>query len=378
MAIPSSHRNERFQTLATLLRYGCQFAGGCGLGMVCSRWMEGTMIAAQDANEPRPETLVEIIHAQTEIAKLGLDLGAVMDFVAGRVQQLTGAVAAVVELAEDADMVYRAVSGLAHAQLGLRLKRVGSLSGLCVQTGQILRCDDSEHDERVDLDACRRVGVRSMLVAPLSHHGTPVGVLKIASPDVAAFGDGHARILELMSGLIAASMYHASRHNPDDLYYRATHDPLTGLANRSLFYDRLRQCLSLAARRGKPVGIVNLDMNDLKLVNDRYGHRAGDATLCEMAARIARISRRSDTAARLGGDEFGVVLAEVESRADVTTHAERLNNEIRLPFSFENVVMPLSASIGCAVYPEDGTDIDVLIDRADQSMYQAKRARQAL
>ncbi len=335
------------------------------------------MITDLDAKEPRPEILVEIIHAQTEIAKLGLDLGAVMNLVAERVQKLTGATAAVVELAEGDDMVYRAVSGLAQSQLGLRLKRAGSLSGLCVESGQILQCDDSEVDPRVDLDACRRVGVRSMMVAPLSHQGIVVGVLKIASADVAAFGGGHRRVLELMSGLIAASMYHAARHDPDDLYHRATHDPLTGLANRALFYDRLRQCVSLAMRRGKPVGVVSIDMNHLKAINDRHGHRAGDAALCEIAARIARISRRSDTAARLGGDEFGVVLAEVESRQDVAHLSDRLEHEIRLPFTFEDLVMPLSASVGIALYPEDGTEIEALIDRADQAMYQAKRARQA-
>ena len=336
------------------------------------------MITDQDANEARPEILVEIIHAQTEIAKLGLDLGAVMNLVAERVQRLTGAVGAVVELAEGDDMVYRAVSGLAQSQLGLRLKQAGSLSGLCVQTGQILSCEDSERDARVDLDACRRVGVRSMLVAPLSHQGTAVGVLKIASPDVAAFGDGHRRVLELMSGLIAASMYHAARHDPEDLYHRATHDPLTGLANRALFYDRLRQCLSMAMRRSKLVGVISIDMNHLKAINDRHGHRAGDAALCEIAARIARISRRSDTAARLGGDEFGIVLAEVESRQDVAHLSNRLDHEIRLPFTFEGLVMPLSASLGMALYPEDGTEIETLIDRADQAMYQAKRAQQAL
>jgi len=343
------------------------------------RLVDEIMMAAprNDVAQPRPETLVEIIRVQTEIARLGLDLGGVMNVVAERVQALTRATAAVIELAENEDMVYRAASGLADAQLGLRLKRDGSLSGLCVKTGQVLRCDDTEADARVDREACRRVGVRSMLVAPLAHHETTVGALKVASSDVAAFNDEDMKVLELMSGLIAAAMYHAARHDPDELYHRATHDPLTGLANRALFYDRLRQCLALSARRTSQVGILNLDMDGLKAINDQFGHRAGDAAIRETADRIARISRRSDTVARLGGDEFGVVMSEVQDRENVARHSDRLAEVIGQPFRFENNVLPLRASIGFAVSPEDGTEINTLVDQADQSMYHMKRARRA-
>jgi len=335
-------------------------------------------MTTQDSNtQPRAETLVEIIRIQTEIARLGLDLGGVMKFVTDRVQDLTCASGAVVELAEEDDMVYRAASGMAEGQLGLRLKRDGSLSGLCVKTGVVLRCDDTETDDRVDRDACRRVGVRSMLVAPLTHLDTNVGALKVASRDAAAFGEQDMKVLELMSGLIAAAMFHAARHDPDDLYHRATHDPLTGLANRALFYDRLRQCLALAQRRSAVVGVLNLDMDGLKAINDQFGHRAGDAAICETATRIARISRRSDTVARLGGDEFGIVMSEVRDRENVLHHSARLAAEIGQPFCFENNVLSLRASIGLAVSPEDGTEVTRLIDQADQSMYDMKRARRA-
>lgn len=341
-------------------------------------WDEIVMaVPNSNTAQPRSETLVEIIRVQTEIARLGLDLGSVMDVVAARVQALTRATGAVIELVENDDMVYRAASGLAERQLGLRLKRDGSLSGLCVKTGEILRCDDSEADARVDREACRRVGVRSMLVAPLIHQDTNIGALKVASGEVAAFGDEDIKVLELMSGLIAAAMYHAARHDPDELYHRATHDPLTGLANRALFYDRLRQCLALSARRSSHVGILNLDMDGLKAINDQFGHRAGDAAIRETADRIARISRRSDTVARLGGDEFGVVMSEVQDRENVIRHKARIAEEIGQPFRFENNVLPLRASIGFAVSPDDGTEINRLVDQADQSMYDMKRARRA-
>ncbi|VVU48632.1 GAF domain-containing protein [Burkholderia anthina] len=132
-----------------------------------------------DTVTPSPATLLRIIATQTEIAKLGLDLGSVMAYVTEQVPHLTGASGAVVEFAEGDDMVYRAASGSAAGMLGLRLRRSGSLSGLCVTRGELLHCTDSETDPRVDRDACRRVGLRSMLVMPLMHADTTVGVLKV-------------------------------------------------------------------------------------------------------------------------------------------------------------------------------------------------------
>jgi diguanylate cyclase (GGDEF)-like protein len=327
----------------------------------------------------KPQTdqniLVEIIRAQTEIAKLGLDLGEVMSFVADRVRELTGAGGAIVELAEGTDMVYRAASGMAESQLGLRLTRDGSLSGLCVKLGEVLRCDDSDTDDRVNPEACRQVGLRSMLVAPLTHDGTTVGALKIASPKPAAFDESHVRILELMSELIAAAMFHAARNQTDELYYRATHDALTELANRALFYDRLRQQLAQADRRPTRFGVLNLDMDGLKPINDRFGHRAGDAAIRETADRIRRSSRETDTVARLGGDEFGVILSDVSSRRAAAVHLDRISGEIRRPFEFEGRPLGLDASVGLALYPDDGTDIETLIEKADKSMYEVKRGR---
>ncbi len=322
-----------------------------------------------------PETLMEIIRAQTEIARLGLDLGGVMAFVTERVQRLTGAGGAIVELAESEEMVYRAASGMAAQQLGLRLSRSSSLSGLCIEERRVLRCDDSEIDPRVDKEACRRVGLRSMVVAPLNHGDTAVGVLKIAAAAPNAFADEQVRILGLMSGLIAAAMHYAVRYGTDELYHKATHDALTGLANRALFYDRLRQSLNLARRQSSRLAILNIDMDGLKPINDRYGHRAGDAAIRETGQRISRISRASDTVARLGGDEFGVIMADIGCRDSAVLHADRLVEDIRRPFCFETNPLSLDASIGLATFPDEGVDMDVLIEKADQAMYAVKRKR---
>ncbi|MFS2011984.1 diguanylate cyclase domain-containing protein [Azospirillum sp. CT11-132] len=325
--------------------------------------------------ELSPAVLLEIIKAQTEIARLGPDLGGVITCVAAQVQHLTNAGGAIVELAEGDDMVYRAASGMAAAQLGLRLQRRGSLSGLCVASNQILCCDDSETDPRVDREACRRVGLRSMVVAPLRHNEVVVGVLKVASAVPNGFTASDVRVLELMSDMVGSAMYQAVKHETDELYHRATHDPLTGLANRALFCDRLRQCLGAPEYRPNQAGLIILDMDGLKWINDTYGHRVGDAALCETAERICRAVRPTDTVARLGGDEFGIVVPEAGDRTRISLVAERIAGEVGLPFCFETAALSLSVSAGTAMFPEDGTEIDVLINAADQMMYSIKRNR---
>ncbi|MFX1673223.1 sensor domain-containing diguanylate cyclase [Paraburkholderia sp. A2WS-5] len=323
-------------------------------------------------------TLLEIIRAQSDIAKLGLDLGGVMAFVAQRAEELTGAQGAVVELAEGHEMVYRAASGSVGNMLGLRLARETSLSGLCVSSGEILRCDDSESDPRVDREACRRAGLRSMVVTPLKHLETTVGVLKVVAPEVAAFDEADIEALSLISGLIAAAMFHAARHETSELYLQATHDALTGLPNRALFYDRLRQSVDLATRSEGRLGVLNLDMDGLKPINDRYGHRAGDAAIKETAARIVKNCRRVDTAARVGGDEFAMILPGISSRKDAESHSRRIVEKVGEPFEFEGRPIELGVSVGFALLPEDGVEMTRLIDHADQAMYEAKRGRKAM
>lgn len=323
----------------------------------------------------QPALLLEIIRIQTDIVRQGLDLGSVMQMVCERAAGLCGADGAVVELAEGGEMVYRATAGIAQGQLGLRLQRQGSLSGLSVADNQILQCDDSETDPRVDREACRRVGLRSMLVVPLQHASGPVGVLKVVSAKAHAFNAANTLILGLLSELIGAAIYHALQVNADELYHRATHDALTGLANRALFYDRLRQQLAQAQRSGANVAILNIDMDGLKAINDKRGHRAGDAALRQVASRIAGSLRQGDLAARLGGDEFAVLLPGVGGRDGVTGKCAALHSAIAAPFSFEGSELRLSASIGHALSPDDGAEMEHLLELADRAMYRVKQAR---
>ena len=165
---------------------------------------------AETALREDADRFTAIISTQRDIATATLDMTAVLSLIAARTEALTHASGAVVELAEGNEMVYRAASGRAAPYIGLRTPRATSLSGECVRTGQILRCDDAERDPRVDLTECRRVGARSMIVVPLLYARHVVGVLQVLSPELYAFGPVDVHTLELMAGLIGAAMSHTA------------------------------------------------------------------------------------------------------------------------------------------------------------------------
>ena len=330
------------------------------------------------AKQPTSKQLLSVIQTQTAIAKLGLDINAVMTLVAEQIQMITQAKGAIVELAEDGDMVYRAVSNGANDFLGLRLKMDSSLSGLCIAQNTTLYCKDSEVDERVDREACRRVGLRSMAVVPLIHCDEPIGVLKIYSECVNAFKDSDINLLSLMSELIAAAMYHATKYGAQELYKLATQDNLTGLANRALFLDCLRQGVDKAKRGGRLLGILMIDVDGLKPINDQYGHRLGDEALKEIGKRIVNATRHDDVVARLGGDEFAVILSGVANQEIAKKAMNRIVEACGLPFIFENVKLDMGASVGLALFPEDGLELNKLIEFADLKMYENKRIRKGV
>lgn len=116
-----------------------------------------------------------------------------------------------------------------------------------------------------------------------------------------------------------------------------------------------------------------IDMNGLKQINDQHGHRYGDAALKEFARRLKQSSRESDTVARFGGDEFGILLTPLDQASNVALKSQTLAQSIEKPFAFEGRQLPIRASYGGAVYPEDSHDIDALLDIADQAMYAQKR-----
>ncbi len=162
----------------------------------------------------------------------------------------------------------------------------------------------------------------------------------------------------------------------DDLILtQASYDQLTGLANRNLFKDRLAQEIKKSHRSGLLLSLFLLDLDRFKEINDTFGHDVGDALLKEAASRIKSCVREIDTVARLGGDEFIVILPEISNKLRIEMVAEHIIHELSRPFQFNQnqSAHHISTSIGIAVYPEDGTDMESLMKHADQAMYAAKQ-----
>jgi diguanylate cyclase (GGDEF)-like protein len=156
--------------------------------------------------------------------------------------------------------------------------------------------------------------------------------------------------------------------------HKAHHDPLTGLANRALFNEIVEQQLSLCRRYGEQLTILYMDLDGFKSVNDKHGHAVGDMLLRQVASRLQVEVRRSDLVARLGGDEFAAVLMNTD-RAGAAIVAAKLVEALSVPYLVDAISLThVSASIGVAIYPETGQDIDTLLQRADYAMYLAKNA----
>lgn len=159
----------------------------------------------------------------------------------------------------------------------------------------------------------------------------------------------------------------------EKISFMAYHDQLTSLANRELFYDRLSQAISQARRKHVRLALLYLDLDGFKAINDDYGHAAGDEVLKATANRLLSCVRDSDTVARLGGDEFAVVLGEIRNAEDVTGVAEKILAKLSEPVQLQDANEGcVSASIGIALYPENGTEIDCLMSAADGAMYESK------
>ena len=158
------------------------------------------------------------------------------------------------------------------------------------------------------------------------------------------------------------------------LFHLANHDALTGLANRNLLYDRLSHAIKQTARQQGQLAILFLDLVDFKEVNDSYGHDAGDGVLKRVAERLRACVRTGDTIVRLGGDEFVLVLENIASQADIDHVVEKIKMDFEQQFDVGSQAIRLGISIGTAIYPRDGTDMDALISHADSNMYRDKRS----
>ncbi|MFZ1012460.1 MAG: GGDEF domain-containing protein [Terracidiphilus sp.] len=234
--------------------------------------------------------------------------------------------------------------------------------------------------------------------APLGNHPSTIEGLRIASQEVPSPpGPAHGTIVAAFDQLAApcanesealsigtwlASLAIETRGLYSDLVHRSEFDQLTEIHNRFSLERRLGALVQEATQKSTRFGLIYIDLDEFKQVNDQYGHRAGDEYLQIAAARMKRQLRPTDMLARLGGDEFAALIQKVQSRSDVEEIAARLSHCFQKRFGLRNCTLSGSASIGIAVFPEDGTTKDSLLSLADAAMYQAKKrtkeARSAL
>lgn len=156
------------------------------------------------------------------------------------------------------------------------------------------------------------------------------------------------------------------------------HDDVTGLPNRKLFKDRLRTALFQAKRYSWRLAVMFIDLDKFKIINDTYGHEAGDKVLKIVSERLLTMVRDADTVGRLGGDEFIYLMLEIKDNADAANTADKIFQSIGQPYEFNGLKLTVKPSIGIAFYPEDGKSAATLINNADGAMYSAKRSGEGI
>jgi diguanylate cyclase (GGDEF)-like protein len=209
------------------------------------------------------------------------------------------------------------------------------------------------------------------MAVPVHDSGTVVGALVV----VACGGDREYEKRD--RDILLAFAEHASLAVTDAKTFqalnKASHDQVTGLVSRSPFMEQLQRCLSVASRTGDRLGLLFVDLDGFKLVNDSLGHAAGDAVLAEVGARLRACVRSTDTVARLGGDEFGVLLAGFETDDEVIAVADRVLDQVGRPFDLTGQDVFIGASVGVTFSTPASPDADALVRDADLAMYHAKR-----
>ena len=181
-------------------------------------------------------------------------------------------------------------------------------------------------------------------------------------------GQGHPELLA------RAVRYAIERKRSEEhLTYLAQYDHLTGLVNRTLFRDRLVQAMARTKRLQQPIGLMLLDLDRFKAVNDTFGHDMGDELLKAVTERLKVCVREVDTVARMGGDEFTIILEGVLSEQNILAVATRITESIAAPFEIKEHHISIGVSIGITIYPQDDHSIDELLKHADTAMYRAKQ-----
>ena len=234
-----------------------------------------------------------------------------------------------------------------------------------------LTIDDFKADPGVPIpDLLARHDIRSGVNILIGTGANPFGVLGAYSPNVAHFSREGAHFLQSIGNTLATAIDRTAAE--EKVAYLAQFDTLTGLPNRNLFRDLLALTLTQAKRNGWNVGVMFIDLDGFKAVNDTFGHDAGDRLLVLVARRLQSCVRSGDTVGRFGGDEFGIVLANLARVDDANLVAKEVVDAFKLPFALDAQEIYVTASLGISVHPGDGDSPETLLKNADIAMYRAK------
>ncbi|WP_265942404.1 EAL domain-containing protein [Dechloromonas sp. A34] len=212
--------------------------------------------------------------------------------------------------------------------------------------------------------------IRSMAVLPLLVAGQAIGVLALYAGEPELFHEEEMRLLTELAGDIAFAVDHLDKQ--ERLNYLAYFDVLTGLPNRTLFYERLTQGLALARRNQTLLAVLSVDLDNFKTVIDTLGHGGGDLCLQEVGRRLAACLRDTDTVGRMSSDKFAIILPEIENSEAAANVARKVIASGRKAYQIDGHELFVSASIGIALFPDDADNSDGLVSNADSAMYRAK------
>jgi diguanylate cyclase (GGDEF)-like protein/PAS domain S-box-containing protein len=243
------------------------------------------------------------------------------------------------------------------------------------QGGQAVLVEDYEQEKRFDKSPIfTDLGVRSALSVEIPGSQHSFGVLEAASREPGAFNAADASFLTSVAHLLAVALERAT--SEEEIREQALHDPLTGLANRTLFFDRLTLGLARTKRAGTRLAVMFLDIDHFKELNDTLGHLAADWLLTQVGARVEEAMRETDTVARFGGDEFVVLCEDLagDKAEEVGALTTRLLSALEAPFSLDDEQHKLTASVGVALSNGDDLDGETLLRDADIALYRSKEA----
>ena len=398
LALAMSLAEGRRQVIESLLGVGSiiAFTNACvALALVTVLWTHPTsswllavpaillFLAYRGYNAQRQKRQsLELLYESTRVLQQSLEANSVVDTVLEQARQMLRADYAEITRfpTVKGGRAFRASLGPGVRREPLRSINLDPTEGVWARVaaeGQTILVARPIENEKLRLHFHER-GIRDAIVAPLHGPAGIMGTLLVGNrlrDDVATFDSDDLKLVETLANHASISLENGRlveslKRQAAENEFQAQHDSLTGLFNRTMFHSRVSQALDEA--QTDMVGVLLMDLDRFKEINDTLGHPTGDSLLKETSFRLRRILGPDITIARLGGDEFAVLLPRLRSLIGATDMASNLVSALREPYELQDLSLDVSASIGISLSPQHGTDAETLMQRADVAMYIAK------